>query len=45
MPDNWGFVAAAYAIATVLLGGYWRHLRRLGQELSTLKRRREKRNP
>jgi len=45
MPDNWGFVLAAYAIAALLLGGYWRHLLRRGQELAELKRRREKRGP
>jgi hypothetical protein len=28
MPDNWGFVAAAYAVAAVILGGYWRMLAR-----------------
>lgn len=26
MPDNWGFVAAAYLLAAVVLGGYWRRL-------------------
>jgi hypothetical protein len=33
MPDNWGFVAAAYAIAAGVLLGYWRRLRRLEREL------------
>jgi len=28
MPDNWGFVLAAYAIGALVLGGYWRRLRR-----------------
>ncbi len=28
MPDNWSFVAAAYGLAAVVLGGYWRFLRR-----------------
>ena len=27
MPDNWGFVAAAYGLAALVLGGYWRRLR------------------
>jgi len=45
MPDNWGFVLAAYGIAALLLGGYWRHLLRRAQELTELKRRREKRHP
>ena len=35
MPDNWGFVAAAYGIAAVVLGGYWRRLVRLERELGT----------
>jgi hypothetical protein len=31
MPDNWGYVFAAYGIAAVVLVGYWRRLvRRLG---------------
>ena len=42
MPDNWGFVAAAYAIAALILGGYWRHLLKREQELAALKRRWEK---
>ena len=29
--DHWGFVVAAYAVAAVLLGGYWRRLVRLEQ--------------
>jgi hypothetical protein len=28
MPDNWSFVFAAYALATLVLGGYWRNLAR-----------------
>jgi hypothetical protein len=27
--DHWGFVIAAYAVAGLLLGGYWRRLVRL----------------
>jgi hypothetical protein len=42
MPDNWGFVLAAYAIAALVLGGYWRHLARRGRELGELARRRER---
>jgi hypothetical protein len=34
MADHWDFVAAAYAIAVVVLGGYWRHLRRRERELA-----------
>ena len=26
MPDNWGFVAAAYAVTAGILAGYWRML-------------------
>ena len=33
MPDNWGFVAAAYALTAVVLGLYWRHLVRKEKEL------------
>jgi len=33
MPDNWGFVAAAYGLAAFVLGGYWRYLRRREREL------------
>ena len=28
MPDNWGYVFAAYGIAAVALLSYWRHLAR-----------------
>ena len=35
MPDHWGFVAAAYAIAAVALGVYWRRLVRRERELTT----------
>jgi hypothetical protein len=34
MPDNWGFVAAAYALAVLLLGGYWRRLGRIERDLA-----------
>jgi hypothetical protein len=27
MPDNWGYVFAAYAVAAVAVAGYWRRLR------------------
>ena len=26
MPDNWGFVLAAYALTAIVLGLYWRRL-------------------
>lgn len=32
MADHWGFVAAAYGLAAVALGGYWRRLVRLDRE-------------
>ena len=41
MPDHWRFVFAAYAIAAVVLFGYWRHLIRRLTELAALKARRE----
>jgi hypothetical protein len=34
MPDNWSFVAAAYGLAALVLGGYWRFLRRKERILS-----------
>ena len=34
--DNWGFVLAAYAVAAVVFGGYWRHLVRRARELTAL---------
>jgi hypothetical protein len=33
MPDNWSFVAAAYALTAVVLGMYWRHLVRKENEV------------
>jgi hypothetical protein len=36
MPDNWGFVTAAYAVAALVFGGYWRHLARRERELAAL---------
>jgi hypothetical protein len=37
MPDNWGFVAAAYGLAFVVFGGYWRWLAQRERELSALR--------
>jgi hypothetical protein len=34
MPDNWGYVAAAYLVAALMLGAYWRHLIRRASELA-----------
>ena len=36
MPDNWGFVIAAYALALVVFGGYWRRLARREREVAAL---------
>ena len=33
MPDNWGFVLAAYLLAAVAFAGYWRRLCRLERTL------------
>ncbi len=34
MPDNWGYVAAAYVVSALMLGAYWRHLVRRASELA-----------
>jgi len=39
MADHWNFVAAAYGLAVVVLGGYWRRLARKERELAALGRR------
>ena len=39
MPDNWGFVAAAYALAALVFAAYWRRLARRERELRTLRSR------
>ncbi len=36
--DHWGFVAAAYTIAALALGGYWRRLVRRDRQLSIARR-------
>jgi len=33
MPDNWGFVAAAYLLAALVFGGYLRRLARIERDL------------
>jgi hypothetical protein len=38
MPDNWGYVAAAYGVTAVALFGYWRHLCRRARALSDERR-------
>ncbi len=40
MPDNWGYVAAAYAVAAGALIGYWRYLARRARALARGKRSR-----
>jgi hypothetical protein len=42
MPDNWGFVAAAYLVAAIALGGYWRRLVRRERDLETREMRRRR---
>ena len=39
MPDHWGFVVAAYAIAAVALGLYWRRLVRRDRALDAARPR------
>jgi hypothetical protein len=39
MPDNWPFVFAAYGLAALVLGGYWRRLHRRERELAARERR------
>jgi cytochrome oxidase assembly protein ShyY1 len=34
MPDHWGYVLTAYAVAALALGGYWRHLARRARALA-----------
>ena len=36
MADHWGYVFAAYSIAALALGGYWRRLARRCRELTAL---------
>jgi hypothetical protein len=38
MPDNWGYVLAAYGVAAAALLGYWRHLVRRGRALAAARR-------
>ena len=37
MPDNWGFVAAAYGLAAIVFLGYWRRLVQKERELTALR--------
>ena len=41
MPDNWTFVAAAYGLAALVFGGYWRSLARRERELAAARIDRE----
>ncbi len=43
MPDNWGFVFAAYGVAAVVLGAYWRRLVARERELQAPGQRRRAR--
>jgi len=38
MPDNWGFVAAAYGLTAAVLLIYWQRLVRREREVATLQR-------
>ena len=37
MPDNWGFVVAAYGLAAIVFLGYWRRLVQKERELAALR--------
>jgi hypothetical protein len=39
MADHWNFVAAAYGLAVLVLGGYWRRLVRKERDVAALRRR------
>lgn len=38
MPDNWGFVVAAYGLTALVLGLYWRRLVRRERDLHRMTR-------
>ncbi len=40
MPNHWGYVIGAYALALLVFGGYWRRLIRRQRELETRPSRR-----
>ena len=44
MPDNWTFVAAAYVVATLAFGAYWRWLNGKEREIKALTARHDGRN-
>ena len=44
MADHWDFVVAAYALAVLVLGGYWRRLCRRERELTALRDERASRS-
>ena len=39
MSDHWNFVGAAYGLAVIVLGAYWRHLLKKERDLGALRRR------
>ena len=41
MPDNWAFVAAAYGLAALVFGGYWRRLGNKERELAAVRAERQ----
>jgi hypothetical protein len=40
MPDNWGYVVAAYGLGALALLGYWRYLVRRARAVNQGRRRR-----
>jgi hypothetical protein len=40
MPDNWTYVAAAYLVSALAVGGYWQRLRQRRRAASTRPARR-----
>jgi hypothetical protein len=45
MADHWEFVTAAYGLAVLVLGGYWRHLARKERELMAAGEQRSRNAP
>ena len=39
MADHWNFVGAAYGLAILVLGGYWRRLVKKERQVAALRRR------
>lgn len=43
IPNHWPYVIAAYGLATLIFGGYWRRLVRREREITLLTARRRAR--